>query len=271
MRASPGRCVCALRNRRPAGREQTRGQEDDTQVNLQSLRAILLDLDGTLVDSAPDITTAVNAMMGHFALPGHSEELVRTWVGRGVERLVQRALASSGVAGKIDPGHAHAVFAAAYERNLCDQSRLYQGVAETLAALRADGYKLGCVTNKPGRLAASLLEELGVAGCFSSIAGGDSVDRKKPDPAVLRYVADRLDTPIEACLMVGDSVNDVEAARAAGIEVVCVSYGYNHGVDIREAEPDAVIDNLTELRLLLDPASRSSPDTVSRLSEGDLA
>ena len=99
-----------------------------------------------------------------------------------------------------------------------------------------------------------LLRALGLADHFAVIIGGDSIPQKKPDPAVIRYTARRLDTPTESCLMVGDSESDVKASRAAGIKVVCVSYGYNHGNDIRDARPDAVIDNLTELESLLNPA-----------------
>lgn len=215
-----------------------------------ALQSILIDLDGTLVDSIPDITSAVNVMMAEFGLRHHSEEQVRTWVGSGARRLVQRALAD--VNGATDTGdefeRACAVFFKAYEQGVCERTRLFPGVEEALVSLRAEGLKLSCVTNKPRHLAVTLLRTLGVSEYFSVIAGGDSVSRQKPDPAVLRYAVQKLGTPAAACLMVGDSVNDVEAARAAGIKVVCVTYGYNHGGDIRDAEPDAVIDNLTELR-----------------------
>lgn len=231
-------------------------------------RAVLLDLDGTLVDSVPDITSAINVMMAQFSLPSQEEARVRSWVGDGAQRLVQRALAAADAApAEVDPRHAHDVFIAAYEQRVCEKSTLYPGALETLAALAGRGYALACVTNKPGRLARSLLEGLGVAGFFHVVAGGDSTPRRKPDPAVLRYAADNLRVALDRCLMVGDSANDVEAARAAGVTVVCVSYGYNRGGDIRAARPDAVIDDLPQLLGWLDDLSMTEGADTANVTD----
>ena len=230
-----------------------------------ALESILIDLDGTLVDSIPDIADAVNVTMAEFGFPHHSEEQVRAWVGSGAKRLVQRALAAAEDSKGTDAEFERAckVFFEAYEQRVCARTRFYPGAEEALVSLHAEGFKLGCVTNKPRHLAVTLLETLGVSEYFSVVAGVDSVSRAKPDPAVLRYAVEKLGTPVDACLMVGDSVNDVEAARAAGIKVVCVTYGYNHGSDIRDAEPDAVIDDLTELRSVVDGMfTNTSADSV---------
>ena len=123
---------------------------------------------------------------------------------------------------------------------------------ETLDLLRERGYKLGCVTNKPAQFTEPLLQKLGIAPYFALVVSGDTLPEQKPDPMPLLYVAQYFAVTPQASLMVGDSSVDVKAARAAGFAVVCVSYGYNHGLDIRDSEPDAVIDSLYELRDLLD-------------------
>lgn len=237
---------------------RTRDSESTLMPN--AIRALLVDLDGTLVDSVPDLADAVNEMMAGLGLPAQSDSQVQSWVGAGAERLVERALrAGAGeAAARIDFSRAYSVFVDAYGRRVCVRSKLYPGVEEGLGFLQAGGYRLGCVTNKPRHLAESLLRELGVSGYFSVVVGGDSLPQKKPDPAILRYAAARLDTPLKACMMLGDSVLDVQAARAAGIGVVCVTYGYNQGKDIRHCGPDGLIDSLEELRFLLPPVCRDS-------------
>ncbi len=215
--------------------------------------AIAIDLDGTLVDSVPDLATAVNATMADLGLPAVGEEKVRQWVGNGAARLVGRALT-----GRFDGTPGSRQLAAGLERfehhygeNLCVGSRLYPGVREGLTALAALGYPLACVTNKPDAFAWPLLERLGVGDFFETVVGGDSAPAKKPAPDALLLVAERLGVNPERLLLVGDSVNDVGAARAGRCPVVCVPYGYNHGDDIRGANPDAVIGSLVDLPPLL--------------------
>jgi phosphoglycolate phosphatase len=216
---------------------------------------VLLDVDGTMVDSVPDLAYCADVMMAELGLPARSLEQVREWVGNGVERLVKRALG-----GHLDAQpspdlyeRAMPIFARCYERHTCDASQLYPGVRETLDWLRDAGFQLACVTNKAARYTEPLLQALGIRDLFRVVVSGDTVAEKKPHPAPLIYAAEHLGVRAEAALFVGDSVNDVEAARAAGFPVVCVSYGYNHGRDIREARPDAVVDSLLELRALLRP------------------
>lgn len=215
---------------------------------------VLCDLDGTLVDSVPDLAFCVDAMNEELGLPLRGETRVRQWVGNGVERLVRRALTDS-LDGEPDDAlfdRAMPLFMELYAENTSARSRLFPGVREGLDYLKAQGIALGCVTNKAARFTEPLLEDLGIRDYFGIVVSGDTLPQKKPDPAPLRHAAEFFKVPAEQALMVGDSMHDVQAARAAGFAVVCVSYGYNHGHDVRDANPDAVIDSMAELRGLLD-------------------
>jgi phosphoglycolate phosphatase len=224
-------------------------------VTLRSPRMILIDVDGTLVDSVPDLAYCVDELMKALGRPVHGEAKVRNWVGNGVERLVRRALIGQldGEPPDADYARAYPIFLELYAENTSKRSRLYPGIREGIDWLKSQGYLLGCVTNKAAQFTLPLLEDLGVRDDFGVVVSGDTLPVKKPDPAPLLHAAQHFGvTPAES-LMVGDSVSDVKAARAAGFQIVCMSYGYNHGVDIRTAEPDAVIDSLVELRGLLPP------------------
>lgn len=215
---------------------------------------ILIDLDGTLIDTVPDLAHAVDITMARIGMPPRGEQRVRQWIGNGAERLVRRALINA-VDGEPDEAlfhRAYPVFLEAYEADVCTYSRPFPGVVDGLAALEAAGYPLGCVTNKPKRFTEPLLDALGLSRHFGVIISGDTLDKQKPDPAPLLHAARHFKVRPEESLMVGDSINDVRAARAAGFSIVCVPYGYNHGHDIREAEPDAVITSLAELPGLIE-------------------
>ncbi len=218
---------------------------------------ILIDLDGTLVDSVPDLAFCVNAMMTRLGHPPCNETSVRDWVGNGVERLVQRALTGQlhGEPPKADFERAYPMFLELYAENTSRRSRLYPGVREGIDMLKSSGYRLGCVTNKAARFTEPLLRELGIYDDFDIVISGDTLANKKPDPEPLLYAAAFFGCEPVHALMIGDSVSDVAAARSAGFQIICMSYGYNHGVDIREARPDAVIDSLTEISPLLEKAA----------------
>ena len=222
-------------------------------------RVVLLDLDGTLVDSAPDLALAANAALAAVGHSPVSECDVRRRVGNGARVLVARCLAGADDA-RPAPGsvldRAMEVFLDHYARHVCVGSVVYPGVREGLRALRALDLRLACVTNKPGAHAEALLRALDLREPFDLVLGGDAVTRGKPDPEPVRTALARLEAAPDEAIMVGDSRNDVLAARAAGVAVVCVSYGYNHGGDIRDARPDAVIDSLEALPRLLRPADR---------------
>jgi phosphoglycolate phosphatase len=221
---------------------------------LKTPKMVLIDLDGTLVDSAPDLAFCVDETLKQLGLPPQGLARVRDWVGNGVEKLVRRAL-SGDINGTPDETlfmRAMPVFLELYEANLAQRSELFPGIREGVTLLKAQGIQLGCVTNKIARLTEPLLKQLGVRDEFGIVVSGDTLPQKKPHPAPLLHAAHFFGVAPGDSLMVGDSVHDVEAARAAGFQVVCVSYGYNHGMDIRGAGPDAVIDSLVELPKLFD-------------------
>lgn len=226
----------------------------------RGLRAVLFDLDGTLLDTAADIALALNratAEQGWAAVP---LEEVRRMIGRGSPILIERAAAYLGRA--VDPAQ-HAVilerffdhYGALEESGEC-AARPYTGAAETLSALHDAGLRIAVVTNKQHRFAAALLHHQGLAGWVDCVVGGDSCTRRKPDPEPLLYACSTLGVTGAAALMIGDSTNDVQAARAAGIPVFCVPHGYNEGQDPRTLPCDLLLEGLGELPGLLLPHGR---------------
>lgn len=215
---------------------------------------ILIDLDGTLVDSVPDLAFCVDAMMARLGRPPHGEAKVRNWVGNGVERLVRRSLIGQleGEPDEAEFQRAYPIFLELYRDNTSKRSQLFPGIEEGLDWLKAAGYRLGCVTNKAAQFTEPLLRDLGVRDSFEIVISGDTLPRSKPDPLPLLHAAAHFDVEPAAALMIGDSISDVKAARAAGFTIFCMSYGYNHGQDIRDYHPDAVLDSLTEIRGLLE-------------------
>ena len=227
-----------------------------SQVNSQP-QMVLIDLDGTLIDSVPDLAYCVDALMVELGLPARGEPKVRRWVGNGIERLVKRALIDrlDGEPDQLLLDKALPIYLQLYKDNLSKRSRLYPGVKEGLQFLHGAGYKLGCITNKAAAFTEPLLKDLGIYDYFRIVVSGDTLPVKKPDPLPLLHAAQFFKVEPAQALMVGDSISDVKAARAAGFQVVCVSYGYNHGQDIRDARPDAVIDSMAELSVLLSRAA----------------
>ncbi|MCK5669528.1 MAG: phosphoglycolate phosphatase [Gammaproteobacteria bacterium] len=210
---------------------------------------VLMDLDGTLVDTVPDLTYCLDNMLRELSLPEAGETKVREWVGNGIERLVKRGLTNefdkepeASLLEKALP-----IFIDSYRENACKHSQLYAGVREGLEYLTDNDFKLGCVTNKLSQFTDTILSTLGIRDKFGIVISGDTLPRKKPDPLPLLHAAKYFAVDPTQSLMVGDSVNDVRAARAAGFQVLCVSYGYNLGQDIRLANPDYVVDSLADL------------------------
>lgn len=214
---------------------------------------VLIDVDGTLVDSVPDLAYCVDEMMARLGRSAHGEAMVRNWVGNGVERLVRRALVGQleGEPSDEDFSAAYPIFLDLYAQNTSLRSVLYPGVIEGLDYLEGQGYALGCVTNKAAQFTIPLLTDLGIHDRFGIVVSGDTLPVKKPDPRPLLYAAEHFGVAPTDALMIGDSRSDVTAARAAGFQIVCMSYGYNHGEDIRDYAPDAVIDSMAELPGLL--------------------
>lgn len=212
-------------------------------------KLVMFDLDGTLVDSAADIAVALNRALADLALPGVEEWQVREWVGRGAGRLVQRALLHLLPAAPHNEWHERllARFLAHYGEHVCARSTIYPGGRELLAACRAQGIALACVTNKPYALARDLLAALGTLEQFDLLLGGDSLPHKKPHPGALLHCLRHFELTPDQALMVGDSRNDVEAARAAGVRVAAVTFGYNHGEPVAASRPDWLLGSLTGL------------------------
>lgn len=215
---------------------------------------VLIDVDGTLVDSVPDLAFCVDEMLKQLDMPTRGEAAVRHWVGNGVERLVKRGLINQ-LDGEPDQDlydRALPIFRELYAENTSKRSCLYEGVSEALDFLKTTGVKIGCVTNKASEFTLPILRDLGISGYFQTVLCGDMVERKKPDPQPLLMSAEKLGVTPEASMMLGDSMSDVKAARAAGFSIICMSYGYNHGEDIRDYSPDAVVDSMAAIRDIID-------------------
>ncbi len=206
----------------------------------------LFDLDGTLVDTAPDINAALNVSLEKAGLAGVDIGLTRHWVGHGSRTLINQALAyleqpQRDIEPLLDD------FLSYYRNNLATHSRIYPGVEETLTRLKNNGAKLAVVTNKLAELSEPLLHDIQLAGYFDLIVSGDTAHAPKPDPAPVLLCLETFALPPKQTLFVGDSDTDVNAALAAGIDVVCVRDGYNHGADVTTLGASGVIDSFLEL------------------------
>ena len=213
---------------------------------LARARAAVIDLDGTLVDTLGDFHVALNAMLADLRLPGIEAAAVQRLVGKGSEHLIRSVLAEvGGDAGLYEDGWQ------SYQRHYLAingrHARLYDGVAEGLRCLQAQGIAMACLTNKPGNFARPLLQGMGIAAHFRHVFGGDAFEKKKPDPLPVLRSCEALGVAPAQVLVIGDSRNDAEAARAAGCPVVLVTYGYNHGEPVRDVPADGYVDALTAL------------------------
>lgn len=207
----------------------------------------LFDLDGTLVDTAPDLAAALNYCLAQMNLAAVDISLTRHWVGHGARMLITQALGHHGISDEQTVDRMLPVFLDHYGENLAEHSEIYPGVTATLAALQARGARLAVVTNKMARLSEPLLEQIGLAQYFELIVCGDTASAPKPDPAPVFYCLERFELTAGQALFVGDSNTDVLAANAAGMPVICVRDGYNHGVDVTTLAVDGVIDRFDEL------------------------
>ncbi len=212
-------------------------------------RLVMFDLDGTLMDSVPDLAAAVDKMLMLLGRPPAGVARVRDWVGNGSRVLVRRALAGQldhdGVADEL-ADEALALFMQAYAGGH-ELTAVYPGVRDCLDWLRERRVKLAIITNKPAQFIEPLLEEKGLAGYFDWLVGGDALPQQKPDPAALFWVMDKAGVAPSESLFVGDSRNDVRAAKAATVRCVALTYGYNHGEPIADEQPALVLDDLREL------------------------
>lgn len=211
---------------------------------------VLFDLDGTLIDSAAQLALAVNLTLADLGLEQADEAVIRTWVGNGADKLIQRALAYR----EADPelfAKARPIFFQHYNACLLQGLAMYDGVARSLRRLQTQGYKQAIVTNKPSDFVAPILDALGISDCFALWLGGNCVPVKKPSPEPLLHACQELGVSPARTLMVGDSENDVLAAKAAGMKVVGLTYGYNYGRPIADSRPDWVFEHFSQLDALL--------------------
>ncbi|QBH19775.1 phosphoglycolate phosphatase [Alcaligenes faecalis] len=212
--------------------------------------SVLFDLDGTLLDTIPDLASACNAMRIDFGLPVLPEERIATFVGKGSENLVQRALTDLPEP-LADPSQALESFY--YHYQLCNgqHSRLYSGVLEGLEDFKNQGLRLAVVTNKPEQFARPLLEQTGLASYFELLVGGDTCPRKKPDPLPFLHACEQMNLSPQQALVIGDSMNDAQAARAAHIPVLLVPYGYNEGKDVQSLDSDGIVASIADAAIWL--------------------
>ena len=223
---------------------------------LSRVDAVIVDLDGTMVDTMGDFHEALNRMLRELSLPSIQAQEIEHMVGKGSEHLLKSVLKHvlAPVDKALDAIKIEAIYPAtwaSYQRHYLDingqYAQVYTGVPEGLAALHAAGLRLACLTNKPTNFAVPLLAAKGLATYFDKVFGGDSFERKKPDPLPLLKTCEALGTTPARTLMLGDSSNDAQAARAAGCPVVLVTYGYNHGQPVRAVDADGFVDSLAQL------------------------
>ncbi|MBI4190178.1 MAG: phosphoglycolate phosphatase [Betaproteobacteria bacterium] len=212
------------------------------------VKAVMIDLDGTLLDTVRDLAAAVNLMLDKLGRAPLDESLVRTFVGKGIPDLVKRSLAGA-LNGEPDATlfeRALPLYLDCYETMNGKHTTLYPGVREGLDALKNAGFPLACVTNKAGRFTLPLLRQMRIDAYFAIVIAGDTLPQKKPDPLPLTHACRHFGIAPREMLMIGDSLNDAQAARAAGCPVFCVTYGYNEGADVRDLDIDAIVETLFE-------------------------
>jgi len=214
-----------------------------------NVRMVMIDLDGTLINTAPDLADCVNIMLERMGRDPWPLDKVSGWIGNGVSRLVKRALTDSmdGEPDSDDYEKGYALFLEAYGENVSAKSRPYDGVVAGLEKLKNMGFRLACVTNKAEAFTRPLLADLELDEYFELVVSGDSLPRKKPDPLPLTHACEYFGITPDQGILVGDSANDVKAAIAAGMPVICVNYGYNQGVDLTTLQTQGVIDSLDKL------------------------
>jgi len=217
---------------------------------------VIFDLDGTLIDSVPDISVALNHTLKELKRKTYTEEQVRLWVGEGAFVLIKRALlGQKEIDNKLlDEALAKKefeIFLEFYLKNPCTFTKLYPSVLETLKTLQRRGYRLAIASNKPVAFIEPILQALQIDEFFEYHLGGDSLAQKKPDPLPLVHLLKELAVEVEASVMVGDSRNDILVANAVNMESVAVSYGYAQGENLEEYQPSVMIDSFEELLLFL--------------------
>lgn len=221
---------------------------------LTGIRGVIVDLDGTMAHTAPEFQLALNKMREELGLAPISLETVTRFVGKGMEYLVRSSLALDFPPDQLEQRFDQALdsYRRHYHAINGDCTTLYPGVKEGLQSMQAKGLRVACVTNKPIGFTIPLLEKLGLRGFFEIVYGGDSFAKKKPDPLPLLQVCKEFGLEPQQVVAIGDSINDAQAARAAGCRVLTVPYGYNHGHPIQEVDSDGIVDTLLDAADLIE-------------------
>lgn len=219
----------------------------------RGIAAVMIDLDGTLLDTVPDLAAAAGRMLAALSLHQCTGDEIRSFIGKGIPNLVQRCLQARAESARAAALQAEALtlFQDFYLEESGRRSAVYPGVIEGLEQMRAMRLRLACVTNKAARFTLPLLEQKGLAPYFELVVSGDTLARKKPDPMQLAHICAAFAFAPETVLLIGDSANDALAARAAGCPVVCVSYGYSEGGDVHNIDCDAIVGSLSEAANIL--------------------
>lgn len=225
---------------------------------------LIFDLDGTLIDSVPDLAYAVNLTLQDLDHAPFDESVIRNWVGNGAKTLIERALSGET---HIDPtlpksfvNQALEHFFRHYRKHVCEKTQAYTGVDEGLKTLKNAGFTLAIVTNKPYEFVPPILQTLGWQAYFSQVLGGDSLPVKKPDPTPLLTACENLGFSPSQSVMIGDSKNDILAGQNANMTTLALSYGYNYGQDIRAFDPTQTFDNFTDLVHFLIPHEKDNEE-----------
>lgn len=208
-----------------------------------AVQAVLFDLDGTLLDTIVDLATAANRMLTELGRAPRSQDEIHSFVGKGIPNLVRRCMTENAQAEEAEIEHAVSVFRRHYADVNGVHTRIYDGVLETLQAMQARGLRLAVVTNKAAAFTVPLLERMGLADYFAAVVSGDTLEVKKPDPAVIHLACAQLGVEPRQALMIGDSANDALAARGAGMPVLLVTYGYSEGMPVDSIECDGLLSN----------------------------
>ena len=217
------------------------------------IKVVMIDLDGTLLSTADDLALAANLMLRELGMFELSIDTIQSYIGKGIERLVKRSLTGD-IDGEPDAellAKALPIYNRNYAENLCVNTRPYPGVVDGVANLQKTGFRLACITNKSEAFTLPLLRATNLFSCFEIILSGDSLPKKKPDPMPLTHICKYFDAQPHEALLLGDSLNDAIAARAAGCHVFCLPYGYNEGRDVHALDCDAIIDSIFDASNLL--------------------
>jgi len=219
---------------------------------------VMIDLDGTLLDTAEDLALAANLMLRELGKPEQSVETIKSYIGKGIQRLVKRALTGD-LDGEPEPElleTAIPIYRKHYAENVHVKTKPFPGAQDGIDRLLHAGFRLACITNKSERFAVPLLRSTGFLDDFEIVLSGDSLPKCKPDPLPLTHICEHFGIQPHEAVLFGDSLNDALAARAAGCHIFCVPYGYNEGRDVHDLDCDAIVPSLVEAsQLIVNPAS----------------